>query len=195
MAERLRALVPQVRIRMAYGQMGNPAENVMLTSTTGNSTALMLHHNRMVWIYPGSHLIVYDADYYGLSQPSQGRWQVNRLAYAYLTYRKDKVLSEVAEKRLRAIKEFTEFGAGFKIAMRDLEIRGSGNILGPQQHGHMTAVGYELYCKLLDEEIRRLKGETVQKPMEITIDIRVNAYRRYTFPGRQRSRSTRRLPP
>ena len=114
-----------------------------------------------------------------MSQLYQLRGRVgrsNRLAYAYLTYRKDKVLSEVAEKRLRAIKEFTEFGAGFKIAMRDLEIRGSGNILGPQQHGHMTAVGYELYCKLLDEEIRRLKGETVQKPMEITIDIRVNAY-------------------
>ena len=182
MAERLRALVPQVRIRMAHGQMSEALlENVMLDFYDGKFDLLLCSTiiESGLDIPRVNTIIVYDADYYGLSQLYQLRGRVgrsNRLAYAYLTYRKDKVLSEVAEKRLRAIKEFTEFGAGFKIAMRDLEIRGSGNILGPQQHGHMTAVGYELYCKLLDEEIRRLKGETVQKPMEITIDIRVNAY-------------------
>jgi transcription-repair coupling factor (superfamily II helicase) len=167
---------------MAHGQMSEALlENVMLDFYDGKFDLLLCSTiiESGLDIPRVNTIIVYDADYYGLSQLYQLRGRVgrsNRLAYAYLTYRKDKVLSEVAEKRLRAIKEFTEFGAGFKIAMRDLEIRGSGNILGPQQHGHMTAVGYELYCKLLDEEIRRLKGETVQKPMEITIDIRVNAY-------------------
>ena len=182
MAERLRALVPQVRIRMAHGQMSESLlENVMLDFYDGKFDLLLCSTiiESGLDIPRVNTIIVYDADYYGLAQLYQLRGRVgrsNRLAYAYLTYRKDKVLSEVAEKRLRAIKEFTEFGAGFKIAMRDLEIRGSGNILGPQQHGHMTAVGYELYCKLLDEEIRNLKGETVQKPLEITIDIRANAY-------------------
>ncbi|HZJ58306.1 MAG TPA: transcription-repair coupling factor [Clostridia bacterium] len=182
MAERLRELVPQVRIRMAHGQMGESLlENVMLDFYDGKFDLLLCSTiiESGLDIPRVNTIIVYDSDYYGLSQLYQLRGRVgrsNRLAYAYLTYRKDKVLSEVAEKRLQAIKEFTEFGAGFKIAMRDLEIRGSGNILGPQQHGHMTAVGYELYCKLLDEEIKSLKGEAVPKPLDITIDIRVNAY-------------------
>jgi transcription-repair coupling factor (superfamily II helicase) len=98
------------------------------------------------------------------------------LAYAYFVYRKDKILSEVAEKRLQAIKEFTEFGAGFKIAMRDLEIRGAGNILGPEQHGHMAAVGYDLYCKLLEETVRSMKGEEAVAEVETVVDIKVHAY-------------------
>ncbi|WDC85465.1 helicase-related protein [Caloramator sp. mosi_1] len=123
-------------------------------------------------------LIVYDADRMGLSQLYQLRGRVgrsNRLAYAYFTYRKDKILTEVAEKRLKAIKEFTEFGSGFKIAMRDLEIRGAGNLLGTRQHGHMMAVGYDLYCKLLEEAVKEVKGEITDE-VETSIDILVNAH-------------------
>jgi transcription-repair coupling factor (superfamily II helicase) len=125
-------------------------------------------------------IIVEDADKMGLSQLYQLRGRVgrsNRLAYAYITYKKDKILSEVAEKRLQAIKEFTEFGSGFKIAMRDLEIRGAGNLLGPEQHGHMESVGYDMYCKLLDEAVREQSGESLNKEeIEVSIDINVDAY-------------------
>ena len=147
MAERLRKLVPEAKIRMAHGQMSESVlEQVMLDFYDKKFDVLICSTiiESGLDIPNANTVIVYDADYYGLSQLYQLRGRVgrsNRLAYAYLTYRKDKILSEVAEKRLRAIKEFTEFGAGFKIAMRDLEIRGAGNILGPQQHGHMAAVG------------------------------------------------------
>src|SRR5690606_38760501 len=107
-------------------------------------------------------IIIHDADKMGLSQLYQLRGRVgrsNRIASAYFTYEKNKVLTEVAEKRLKAIKEFTEFGSGFKIAMRDLEIRGAGNLLGAEQHGQMAAIGYDLYVKFLDETIKKLKGE------------------------------------
>lgn len=125
-------------------------------------------------------IVVEDADRMGLSQLYQIRGRVgrsNRLAYAYITYRKDKALSEAAEKRLQAIKEFTEFGSGFRIAMRDLEIRGAGNLLGPEQHGHMETVGYEMYCKLLEEAVQEISGDSV-KPTdeEMTIDLNVSAY-------------------
>jgi len=100
----------------------------------------------------------------------------NRLAYAYLTFRRDKTLSEVAEKRLRAIREFTEFGSGFKIALRDLEIRGAGNLIGSQQHGHMDAVGYDLYCKLLAEATSEARGLEPSKNADTLVDINVNAY-------------------
>jgi transcription-repair coupling factor (superfamily II helicase) len=182
MAERLRELVPDIRIRMAHGQMSESIlENVMMDFYDRKFDLLVCSTiiESGLDIPNVNTIIVYDADYFGLSQLYQLRGRVgrsNRMAYAYLTYRKDKILSEVAEKRLRAIKEFTEFGAGFKIAMRDLEIRGSGNILGPEQHGHMTAVGYELYCKLLDEAIKELKGEEPKKSIEPTIEIKVNAY-------------------
>lgn len=148
---------------MAHGQMEeSQLEKVMidflngeydvLVSTTIIETGLDIPNVNTI--------IVYDADKLGLSQLYQLRGRVgrsNRLAYAYFTYRKDKVLSEVAEKRLEAIKEFTEFGSGFKIAMRDLEIRGAGNLLGAEQHGHIDAIGYDLYLKLLEEAIRNLK--------------------------------------
>ena len=125
-------------------------------------------------------IIVEDADRLGLAQLYQLRGRVgrsNRLAYAYLTYKKDKVLNEIAEKRLKAIREFTEFGSGFKIAMRDLQIRGAGNLLGPEQHGHMESVGYDTYVKLLDETVRELRGEPVkEEDIDVTVDIRVDAY-------------------
>jgi transcription-repair coupling factor (superfamily II helicase) len=128
-------------------------------------------------------IIIQDADKMGLSQLYQLRGRVgrsNRLAYAYLMYKKDKVLSEISEKRLQTIREFTEFGSGFKIAMRDLEIRGAGNILGAEQHGHMDAVGYDMYCKLLAEAIEAAKsGDSVteqKEDFETTVDIQVNAF-------------------
>ncbi|MBR5730504.1 MAG: transcription-repair coupling factor, partial [Firmicutes bacterium] len=114
-------------------------------------------------------LIVLDADRFGLSQLYQLRGRVgrsSRMAYAYLFYKKDKVLTEIAEKRLRAIKEFTEFGSGFRVAMRDLELRGAGNLLGVEQSGHMLSIGYELYCRLVEEAAAELKG---RKPEEAPI--------------------------
>jgi transcription-repair coupling factor (superfamily II helicase) len=125
-------------------------------------------------------ILVMDADRFGLSQLYQLRGRVgrsNRMAYAYLLYRRDKVLTEAAQKRLRAIREFTEFGAGFRIAMRDLEIRGAGNLLGAEQHGHIAGVGYELYCKLVDEAVRALAGETVNPDAEdVAFEVAVSAY-------------------
>ncbi|HBR01677.1 MAG TPA: transcription-repair coupling factor, partial [Ruminiclostridium sp.] len=125
-------------------------------------------------------LIVHDADRFGLAQLYQLRGRVgrsNRLAYAYLTYKRDKVLNEIAEKRLKAIKEFTEFGSGFKIAMRDLQIRGAGNLLGPEQHGHMESVGYDMYLKLLDETISEQKGSPItQRALETTVELQIGAF-------------------
>ena len=100
----------------------------------------------------------------------------NRMAYAFLLYRRDKLLREVAEKRLAAIRVFTVLGSGFKIAMRDLEIRGAGNLLGAEQHGHMEAVGYDLYCKMLNEAVKLLKGEIEEEPYTTTVDINVDAF-------------------
>ncbi len=124
-------------------------------------------------------IIIENADRMGLSQLYQLRGRVgrsNRSAYAYMTYKRDKVLSETAQKRLSAIREFIEFGSGFKIALRDLEIRGAGNILGAQQHGHMDSVGYDMYCRLLSESVREAQGMTVKNDREVIIDISVDAY-------------------
>jgi transcription-repair coupling factor (superfamily II helicase) len=124
-------------------------------------------------------IIIQNADFMGLAQLYQLRGRVgrsNRLAYAYLMYRRDKILREDAEKRLQTIREFTEFGAGFKIAMRDLEIRGAGNLLGAQQHGHMDAIGYDMYCKLLTTAVADLKGEAPAEAFETLIDISADAY-------------------
>ena len=125
-------------------------------------------------------IIIDEADKLGLSQLYQLRGRVgrsNRTAYAFLMYKRDKMLKEVAEKRLAAIKEFTELGSGFKISMRDLEIRGAGNLLGARQHGHMEAVGYDLYCKMLNEAVKRLKGEKVENDeFETNIDLKMDAF-------------------
>lgn len=182
-AAELQALVPDARIGIAHGQMAegelemrmndfiNGDYDVLVCTTIIESGLDMPNVNT---------IIVEDADRMGLAQLYQIRGRVgrsNRLAYAYITYKKDKVLAEIAEKRLQAIKEFTEFGSGFKIAMRDLEIRGAGNLLGPEQHGHMESVGYDMYCKLLDEAVRELSGEPPEeRNLEVTIDINVSAY-------------------
>ncbi|MDK8278599.1 MAG: helicase-related protein [Peptostreptococcus anaerobius] len=124
-------------------------------------------------------MIIYDADKMGLSQLYQLRGRVgrsNKQGYAYLMYERNKVISEVSEKRLKAIKEFTEFGSGFKVAMRDLEIRGAGDVMGSQQHGHMEVIGYELYVKMLNEAIRKIKGDPVEEVLDVEIDLTVNAY-------------------
>ena len=125
-------------------------------------------------------IIIHDSDKMGLSQLYQLRGRVgrsNRTAYAFLMYRRDKILTEVAEKRLEAIKEYTDLGSGFKIAMRDLEIRGAGNILGRSQHGHMEAVGYDLYCKMLNDAVKKLKGQKSESDdFETQIDLDVDAY-------------------
>jgi len=124
-------------------------------------------------------IIIENADRMGLSQLYQLRGRVgrsNRLAYAYLTYRRDKVLDQTAFKRLQAVKEFTEFGSGFKIALRDLEIRGAGNLLGRQQHGNMNLVGYDMYCMLLDRAVKELKGEPIAERLETAVELQVDAY-------------------
>jgi transcription-repair coupling factor (superfamily II helicase) len=182
MYRELARIVPEASIGIAHGQMDeSELENVMtdfldrkydiLLCTTIIENGLDMPNVNTI--------IVTDADRLGLSQMYQLRGRVgrsSRLAYAYFTYRKDKVLTEAAEKRLRAIKEFTEFGAGFKIALRDLEIRGAGNILGHEQHGHMMMVGYDLYCKLLDQTVKELKGIPVEEELETQLDIKVDAY-------------------
>ncbi|CDG37095.1 Transcription-repair-coupling factor [Acetivibrio thermocellus BC1] len=182
-AAEIQKLVPEARVAIAHGQMNETElENIMFRFINGEYDILVC----TTIIESGldmpnvNTIIVEDADKMGLAQLYQLRGRVgrsNRLAYAYITYKKDKVLSEIAEKRLQAIKEFTEFGSGFKIAMRDLQLRGAGNLLGPQQHGHIDSVGYDMYCKLLAEAVNELRGIPVTKEdEEISIDVNVSAY-------------------
>ncbi len=182
-AERIKELVPEARIAVGHGQMNeNLLEDTMLSFINGEQDVLVSTTiiESGIDIPNANTLIIMDADRYGLSQLYQLRGRVgrtNRQAYAYLMYQRDKVLTETAEKRLRAIREFTEFGAGFKVAMRDLEIRGAGNMLGEEQHGHILNVGYELYCKMVDDAVRALQGEIVSENQEeITIELKAPAY-------------------
>ena len=181
-AAAVQALVPEAEVAFAHGQMKeSELERIMfdfiggeidvLISTTIIETGLDIPN--------ANTIIIHDSDNMGLSQLYQLRGRVgrsNRNAYAFLMYRRDKVLREVAEKRLTAIREFTDLGSGFKIAMRDLEIRGAGNLLGKQQHGHMAAVGYDLYCKMLNEAVRRLKGEETEESFNTSVELDVDAY-------------------
>ena len=181
-AAHIQKLVPDVNVAFAHGQMREQElERIMcdfidgeidvLVSTTIIETGLDISNVNT--------MIIHDADRLGLSQLYQLRGRVgrsNRMAYAFLLYRRDKMLKEIAEKRLAAIREFTDLGSGFKIAMRDLEIRGAGNLLGAQQHGHMEAVGYDLYCKMLNEAVKHLKGEMEEEDYTTTIDLNIDAY-------------------
>ncbi len=187
-ANKLKELVPQARIAAAHGQMNEGAlEKTMLAFLSGEFDVLLCSTivESGLDIPNVNTIIVYDSDHLGLAQLYQLRGRVgrsNKLGYAYLTFRRDKVLSEIAQKRLMAIREFTEFGAGFKIAMRDLEIRGAGNILGAQQHGHITDIGYDLYCKLMEETMSSIKGE--ERPaadIETQIDIPLSAHLPYDY--------------
>ncbi|HHY09521.1 MAG TPA: transcription-repair coupling factor [Firmicutes bacterium] len=178
----LQKLVPEARIAVAHGRMDEAVlERVMLDFYRGEYDVLLCTTIIETGMDIGNvnTLIIDNADYLGLAQLYQLRGRVgrtNRVAYAYFTYRKDRILSEDAEKRLTAIKEFTELGSGIKIAMRDLEIRGAGNLLGPEQHGFITSVGFELYCRLLEESIEELKGESKAAPPEPVLELAVNAY-------------------
>ena len=181
-AAKIQRLVPEADIAVAHGQMGEKElERLMMEFLDGGFDVLVcttIIENGMD-IANTNTIIIDQADKMGLAQLYQLRGRVGRssqIAYAYLLYQEDKVLSEVAEKRLKAIKEFTNLGSGFKIAMRDMEIRGAGNILGPQQHGHIEAIGFSLYCKLLEKAVNKLKNEGVEEEQEITVDIEVNAF-------------------
>lgn len=183
LANKIQSLVPDKRVIVGHGQMGeHHLEEVMMEFINGEADVLIATTIIETGIdIPNANTeIIIDADKFGLSQLYQLRGRVGRstkLAYAYLMHKKEKVLTEVAEKRLRAIKEFTEFGAGFKIAMRDLEIRGAGNLLGTEQHGHMISVGYELYCKMVDEAVAALKGEVIKDEREeVVFDVKVPAF-------------------
>ena len=182
-ANEIKQLVPEAKVGVAHGQMNEKElEDIMYSFINGEYDVLVC----TTIIESGldmpnvNTIVVEDADRMGLSQLYQIRGRVgrsNRLAYAYITYKKDKALSEVAEKRLQAIKEFTEFGSGFRIAMRDLEIRGAGNLLGSEQHGHMETVGYEMYCKLLEEAVHELNGDPFSSnDEEMAVDLSVSAY-------------------
>ena len=181
-ATKLAKLLPEANVAFAHGQMKETElENIMyrfingeidvLVSTTIIETGLDISNVNT--------MIIHDADNMGLSQLYQLRGRVgrsNRTAYAFLLYKRDKMLKEVAEKRLAAIKEYTELGSGFKIAMRDLEIRGAGNLLGAEQHGHMEAIGYDLYCKMLNEAVKEAKGITTEAGFDTFVDVEIDAY-------------------
>ena len=179
---RLRALVPEARIGVAHGQMKEHAlEDVMMDFYAGSYDVLLCTTiiESGLDVPSANTLIVFDAERFGLSQLYQLRGRVgrsNRQAYAYFTVRTDKILSETAQQRLEAIREFTEFGAGFRIAMRDLEIRGAGNILGPEQHGHLATVGYDMYCKLMEETLLEVGQGTPRRELETRVDLRVDAF-------------------
>lgn len=182
-AEELRALVPDARIAVAHGQMSeNELESVMLDFLEGDYDVLVSTTiiETGVDIPNVNTLIISNADKMGLSQLYQLRGRVgrsSRIAYAYFTYQPDKVLTEVAEKRLQSIKEFTELGSGFKIAMRDLSIRGAGNLLGAEQHGFIASVGFDLYSQMLKDAIQDLKGEeNKEETVQPEIDLAVDAY-------------------
>ena len=181
-ALRLSKLLPDARIDFAHGQMSErELESVMyafingdidvLVSTTIIETGLDISNVNT--------MIIHDSDRYGLSQLYQLRGRIgrsNRTEYAFLMYRRNTMLKETAEKRLSAIREYTDLGSGFKIAMRDLELRGAGNLLGAEQHGHMNAVGYDLYCKMLSEAVKEAKGIHTMEDFETTIDLNMDAF-------------------
>ena len=181
-AAKIQKLVPDANVAYAHGQMKeHKLENIMLDFINGEIDVLVSTTiiETGLDISNANTMIIHDADQLGLSQMYQLRGRVgrsNRMAYAFLMYRRDKLLREVAEKRLAAIREFTDLGSGFKIAMRDLEIRGAGNLLGAEQHGHMEAVGYDLYCKMLNEAVKHLKGESEDEPYTTTVDLNVDAF-------------------
>ena len=182
-ADEISQLVPDARVTFAHGRMSeNELEAVMLGFLEGDFDVLVSTTiiETGVDIPNVNTLIVFEGDKMGLSQLYQLRGRVgrsNRVAYAYFTYRRDKVLTEVAEKRLQAIKEFTELGSGFKIAMRDLSIRGAGNLLGAEQHGFIDSVGFDLYSQMLKEAIETRKGDiSLGECPQLEIDVEVDAY-------------------
>ncbi len=181
-ALRLSKLLPEARVDFAHGQMSErELEAVMYAFINGNIDVLVSTTiiETGLDISNVNTMIIHDSDRYGLSQLYQLRGRIgrsNRTAYAFLMYRRNMMLRETAEKRLAAIREYTDLGSGFKIAMRDLELRGAGNLLGAEQHGHMNAVGYDLYCKMLSEAVKEAKGIHTMEDFETTIDLNIDAF-------------------
>lgn len=182
MASFIQNLVPECKVTIIHGQMTERQLETEMMGFMNKEFDILICTTIIetgIDIPNVNTMIIYDADKMGLSQLYQLRGRVgrsNRIAYAYFIYQKDKVLTEVAEKRLKALKDFTELGSGFKIAMRDLEIRGAGNMMGSAQHGHMSSVGYDLYCRMLEDTVKLIKGEIDQELVETTVDIKVDAF-------------------
>lgn len=181
-ASEISRLVPESKVSYAHGRMtGKQIEEIMKDFIEKKTNVLICTTilESGIDIPNANTIIVENADRMGLAQLYQIRGRVgrsDRQGYAYITYKRDKLLSEIADKRLKAIKEFTEFGSGFKIAMRDLEIRGAGSLLGEIQHGHLEQVGYDTYCRLLDEVIKEMKGIKVKEEIDVQIDLNVTSY-------------------
>ena len=181
-ARRVAAMAPDARIAIAHGKMDKETISELWRSLVEGEIDVFVSTTIIesgIDVPNANTLIIENADKFGLAQLHQIRGRVgrsSRRAYAYFTFPKGKALSEIATKRLSAIREYTEFGAGFKVALRDLEIRGAGNILGAEQHGHMQSVGYDMYMKLLNEAILEEKGEYVSPKKECAVDLNVNAY-------------------
>lgn len=200
-AARLQKKLPEITFGIAHGKMNEEELSDVMQQMADGDIQVMICTTIIetgIDIPNVNTLIIEDADKLGLSQLHQLRGRVgrsNRHAYAYLTFRKGKVLSEVAEKRLGAIREFAEFGSGFKIAMRDLEIRGAGNLLGAEQSGHMVSVGYDMYLRLLEEAVLEKKGEApaVEKTCSADLNISANIPENYVASGEQRMDLYRRI--
>ena len=181
-AAEISSLVDEARVSFAHGKMtGSEIEEIMFDFISKKTNVLVCTTilESGIDIPNANTIIVENAERLGLAQLYQIRGRVgrsDRQAYAYVMYRRDKILSEVADKRLKSIREFTEFGSGFKIAMRDLEIRGAGSLLGEIQHGHMEQVGYDMYCKLLDEVVKEMQGFEVQEDLDVQIDLNISSY-------------------
>lgn len=181
-ADKVSRLVPEAKVGFAHGRMtGEEIEDIMEDFVEGKINVLVCTTilESGIDIPNANTIIMENADRVGLAQLYQLRGRVGRSerqGYAYITYRKDKMLSEVADKRLKAIKEFTEFGSGFKIAMRDLEIRGAGSLIGEIQHGHLEEVGYDTYCRILDEVLKEEQGIKVEEDISCQIDLNVTSY-------------------
>ena len=181
-ADEISRLVPEAKVAYAHGRMtGTQIEDIMKDFVDGTTNVLVCTTilESGIDIPNANTIIVENADRMGLAQLYQIRGRVGRSerqGYAYITYKKDKLLAEAADKRLKAIKEFTEFGSGFKIAMRDLEIRGAGSLIGEVQHGHLEEVGYDTYCRLLDEVLKEEQGIEVEEELDVQIDLNVTSY-------------------
>ena len=183
MTARIARLVPDASVAFAHGQMKErELERIMLDFINGDIDVLVTTTiiETGLDISNVNTIIIHDADRFGLSQLYQLRGRVgrsNRTAYAFLMYRRDKMLKEIAEKRLSAIREYSELGSGIRVAMRDLELRGAGNLLGAEQHGHLQEIGYDYYCKLMEEAVRELKGEKLPAAdFETNIDLSIDAF-------------------
>ncbi|MDD6736258.1 MAG: transcription-repair coupling factor, partial [Clostridiales bacterium] len=181
-AEWIKSVIPDANVAVGHGKMKEEElEDIMYDMVNGRTDILVCTTiiETGLDIPNANTIIIENADRMGLAQLYQLRGRVgrsSRSAYAYLTYKRDGVLSETAEKRLSAIREFTEFGSGFKIAMRDLEIRGAGDILGAEQHGHIDSVGYDMYCKILADSVREIQGQIPEEELDTTVDLNVDAF-------------------